>query len=126
MSITAAITKPLEQGYVQVDTAYKNGYKRYYKVPQRNARAFAADRVEQEKKLNLYSNIVFFSSIFTGVIVSSFFTKKIDSRFKQFLINTASAIGLASLTSYGMNKYAMDKVAKLAQSHCAKEIFYRA
>ena len=126
MSLTAKITKPLEQGYVQVDTERNNGYTRHYKVPHKHAKTFSSELIKQDKDLNLYSNIVFFTSIFTGVLGATFFTKKMDSRMKQFLIQTASAVGLASLTSFGMNKYAINEEKNLIKSYNAKEIFYKA
>ena len=41
MAITTTISKPLEQGYVQVDAKRKNGYTRYYKVPGKSAKSFS-------------------------------------------------------------------------------------
>ena len=126
MTITAAITKPLDNGFIQVDSTEKNGYKRYYKVPKKNADKFAAELVQQDKNLNLYSNINFFVSIFAGVLGASFFTKNIESRMKQFLIQTSSAIFLTILTTLGFGKYAQKKEENLLNENRAKEIFYRA
>ena len=126
MSITTSIVKPLETGYLQVDASDKNGYTRHYKVPHKNAKVFAEEWKEQDKKLNLCSNIVFFSSIFAGVLGATYFTKNIESRMKQFLIQTASAITLTILTSIGMSKYADSEQKNLLDKHHAKEIFYKA
>ena len=125
MTVTTAITKPLEQGYLQVDVKHKNGYTRYFKVPQGNAKRFANEFKQQDKELNLYSNITFFTSIFAGVLGASLFTKNLESRLTQFLIQTAAAIGLSGLTSFNFNKYALCEEEKLIKSHKAKEIFYR-
>ena len=125
MAITTAITKPLEKGYVQVDAKHKNGYTRYFKVPQKNAKRFANEFKQQDKDFNLYSNIIFFSSIFAGVIGASLFTKKLESRITQFLVQTLAAIGFSGITSFGFNKYALSEEEKLINSHKAKEIFYR-
>jgi len=125
MSITATISKPLGQGYVQVDSATKSGYKRYYKVPHKNAKQFSTALVKQDKEMNLYSNIVFFSSIFAGVLGATAFTKKMDSKVKQFLVNSASAVVLASLTTLGMNGYIKKEENKLMDTYKAKEIYYR-
>lgn len=126
MAITTTISKPLDAGFVQVDSAEKNGYKRFYKVPQKNAKIFANDLKQQNKNLNLYSNIVFFASIFAGVFGASAFTKKIESRMKQFLIQTASAVAVGILSSLAFGIYAQDKEKELLQQYKAKEIFYRA
>ena len=126
MAITTAITKPLDNGFVQVDSTEKNGYKRFYKVPQKNAKFFADKLKKQDKDLNLYSNITFFASIFAGVLGASIFTKNMESRMKQFLIQTGAAIVLAALSSLGFNKYAQSEEQKLLEQNHAKEIFYRA
>ena len=126
MAITTTITKPLDPGYMQVDANYKSGYKRFFKVPQNNAKNFAVELKKQEKDLRLYSNITFFSSIFIGVIGAALFTKNLDSRLKQFAVQTAAAIGLTGFTSYGFSKYATNEEEKLLKKHRAKEIYYRA
>jgi len=126
MSITTTIVKPLETGYVQVNATEKGGYTEYYKVSQKNARRFTADLKQQDKHLNLCSNILFFTSIFAGVLGATYFTKNMDSRFKQFLIQTASAITLTALTSLGMSRYAETKQKDLLNTYKAKKIYYRA
>ena len=75
MSLTTAITKPLEPGFVQVEAKEKNGYVQYYKVPQKNARNFAAEYKQQDKRLSITSNVLFFGSIFAGVLGATYFTK---------------------------------------------------
>lgn len=126
MSITTQIVKPLETGYLQVDASDKHGYVQHYKVPQKNAKNFATEFKEQDKKLNICSNVLFFGSIFAGVLGATYFTKGMESRFKQFMIQTASAITLTILTSLGMSKYADTEQKNLLNKHNAKEIFYKA
>ena len=126
MAITTAITKPLDSGYVQVDSTTKSGSKKYYKVPQKNAGMFAEELRKQDKTLNLYSNITFFSAIFAGVLGATYFTKNMESKMKQFLIQTGSAIVAAALSSLGFNQFAESEEKNLLQKHRAKEIFYRA
>ena len=126
MSLTTSIVKPLEPGYVQVNAVEKNGYTQYYKVPQKNAKQFAAEWKQKDKNLSLCSNIAFFTSIFAGVFGATYFTKNIDSRLKQFMIQTASAITLAIISSLGMSKYAQSEQKDLLDKHGAKEIFYKA
>ena len=125
MSITTAITKPLDSGYVQVDSTTKNGYKRSYKVPQSNAKIFAEELKKQDKTLNICSNITFFAAIFAGVLGATHFTKKMDSKIKQFIIQTITGITAAILSTIGFNKYAVSEEKNLLQKHRAKEIFYR-
>ena len=126
MSLTTAITKPLEPGFVQVEAKEKNGYVQYYKVPQKNARNFAAEYKQQDKRLSITSNVLFFGSIFAGVLGATYFTKNMDSRFKQFMVQTASAIVLTVLTSLGMSRYAETEQDKLLKTHNARQIYYRA
>jgi len=126
MAITTAVTKPLDSGFMQVDSCTKDGYKRYYKVPQENAKIFAEELKKQDKNMNLYSNITFFAAIFAGVLGATMFTKNIESKMKQFLIQTSAAIVTAALSSIGFNNYADSKKEDLMKKHRAKEIFYRA
>ena len=126
MSITATVTKSLEPGFVQVDAQHKGGYTQYYKIPQKNANKFASELQKQDKDFNLYSNIVFFSSIFAGIIAAGHFTKHFNDWMKKFLVQTASAIGLSMVTSLGFNKYAEVEQNNLMNKYKAKEIFYTA
>lgn len=125
MAITTNITRTLNNGYVQVDSTEKNGYKRFYRVPQRNAKVFAKELEHQEKNLKIVSNVTFFASILAGVFGAAHFTKNMESRLIQFLIQTSSAIALALLSAIGFNMYAQSKEINLLKEHQAKEIFYR-
>ena len=125
MAINANISKPLENGYVQVDVTYKNGYKRFYKVPQNCAKRYIAEKTQQNKDMNLYSNIAFGTSVFTGFLAAAFLTKKMD-KMKQFLIEATSAILLSTLTTLGFINYQADQEKLLDRKYGAKEIFYKA
>lgn len=126
MSISVKITKPLENGYNQVDAEYSSGYKRYYKVPKNNSKIFAQEYKLQEKKLNTYTNIAYFVSVFAGVLGASLFTRKIEGWMKKFMIQFTSAISLTALTMFGMNEYSKSNHDKLMKKYDSKEIFYRA
>ena len=126
MALETKITQSLGQGYVQIDATNRYGYTQYYKVPQKKARKFAYELKTQDKTLNLYSNIAYFSAIIAGVLGASIFTKNMESRWKQFGIQSLSAIGLSTLTAFGMTKYTNNEKENLIKSYKAKEIFYRA
>ena len=126
MDLKTAVTKPLEPGYMQVDATYKNGYKRYFKVPQRSAGKFAVEFKDLNKKQKLYDNVTFFTSILTAFATSVYFTRKLDNRWKQFAIQVASTIGFSTLTSIGYAKYAQDEQREFLNNYKAKEIVYRA
>ena len=126
MAITIEISKPLDNGFVQIDAGEKNGHKRHYKVPHTNAKFFAEELEQQEKRLNIFSNVTFFTGIFVGVLGATYFTKKMESKMKQFLIQTCAAITTAALSSLGFNQYADSRHEDLMKKHNAREIFYRA
>ena len=126
MAITTTISKPLESGYVQVDAKYKSGYSRYYKVPKSKARDFSYELKHNDKAMTWYSNAAFVIALLTGTFGAAYFTRKMESRFKQFLIETASAIGLVTLSYLGVNEYAKSKENDILTKHHAKEIFYKA
>ncbi len=125
MAITIEITKPLDNGFVQIDAGEKSGYKRHYKVPQKNAKLFAEELKHQDKHLNIFSNVTFFTAIFAGVLGATYFTKNMESKMKQFLIQTCAAIATAAISSLGFNRWADSKKEDLMRKHNAKEIFYR-
>ena len=125
MATTITISPSSNKNYVLVDAAEKNGYTRHYTVPQRNAKLFASELKQQNKDLNLFSNITFFSAVFLGVIGATAFTKKFESRMKQFLVQTVAGIACAVISSLGFNQYAAVQEENLIKKHKAKEIFYR-
>lgn len=125
MAIETRITKPLEHGYVQVDTKSKNGYMRYYKVPQKNANIFSNELAVNDKTMNTYSNIAYFTSILVGILATFPFVKKIDSALKRFGIQCIGAIALSTLTMIGMNEYTNAKEEEIRKKYGAKEIFYK-
>ena len=126
MAITATVSKPLNQEYVQVDTTTKKGFKRYYKVPRTGARQFAAELTKFDKNMNILSNTAFFASIFTGAFGAAYLTRKFDSRLKQFLIETASAVTLGIASNIVVNEHIISKEKDLLRRYKAKEIFYKA
>ena len=126
MAITTKITKMQERGFVQIDSTDKNGAARSYKVPQQNAKKFNIELKNQDKDYHLLFNITFFSSIVAGVFGTALFTKKIESSLIKFLIQTASAISLSTISLLGLNKYFQTKKEELLYKNGAKEIFYQA
>lgn len=126
MALNTVITKPLGQGFVQVNASEKNGYTRYYKVPQRNAKIFESELKKQNKDMKVLSNVLFFSSVFAGVTGAFIFTRHMESRLNQFLIQTTSGIIAAALCSLGFSKYEINRNNELLKKHRANEIFYRA
>lgn len=126
MSIKTAIVKPLEAGYVQMDATDKSGYTRNYKIPKKSAGKFASELKQQEKDIRICSDILLIGSIAAGVAGTIPFTKKIDSRLNQILIQSTVAISLAILSTIGMIQFAESEHKKLMNKYGAKEIFYRA
>jgi len=126
MAITTSVVKPLEPGYMQVDSTYKNGYKRHFKVPNKYAKSFATNFKELHKKQRLYDNIIFIGSMIAAFTGSVYFTKKMESKWKQFFIQVGSTIGFSMLTSIGYAQYAQDEQKELLKNYGAKEIQYRA
>lgn len=125
MAITTTISKPLEQGYVQVDAKRKNGYTRYYKVPRKSAKSFSNKLKKQDKDMNLYTNIAIFSTMFTGILASAYLTRKMKSRMQQFFIQVLSAIVPMTAVTVLMNDKAIAEHDKLLKQYKATEIYYK-
>ena len=126
MAVTTAITKSLDNNCVQVDIKSKKGYTRYYKVPKQNARRFADEYKKQNKTLSICADVGFFASIIAGVLIAAHYTTNMNSRLKQFGIQTASAVGLSLPTVLGFSYYTEQKQQDLINRYNAREIFYRA
>ncbi len=126
MSIITSIVKPLDNGYVQVDSTEKNGYTRHFKVPGNMARSFSDNLKHHDKSFNIYSNVNFWTSIILGLGSASYFTRNLNSTWMKFFIQTASAIGLTSLTSHVVDIYRTASETELINKHNAKEIYYKA
>ena len=125
MATKITISPSSDRNYALVNATEKNGYTRYYSVPNKNARVFAAELKQQNKDFKIISNTTFFSAIFLGVLGATAFTKKFESKMKQFLIHTAVGVSCAALSSLGFNEYATAQEENLMKKHRAKEIFYR-
>lgn len=125
MAITTTISKPLEQGYVQVDAKRKNGYTRYYKVPQNTAKSFSNKLKKQDKDMNLYTNIAIFSTMFTGILAAAYLTRKMKSRMQQFFIQVLSAVVPMTAVTVLMQDKATTEHDKLLKQYKATEIYYK-
>ena len=123
---TASISQQLSPDTVQVDFTTKSGYTRYYEVPKQNAKPFSLSLINQQKDMRLNSNLVFFSSMFAGIIGAAMLTRNMESRFMQFLIQTASGIGLSFFSALGMEKLLVNERKDIENRFGAKELFYNA
>ena len=121
---SAVISQQISPKSVQVDFTTKSGYSRYYEVPNENAKQFSLSMINQQKDMRLNSNLVFFSSMFAGILGAAMLTKNMESRFMQFLIQTASGIGLSFLSSIGMEKLYTSDRKNIENRYGAKELFY--
>ena len=121
---SAAISQELSPNTVQVDFTTKSGYKRYYEVPKQNVKPFSISMINQQKEMRLNSNLVFFSSMFAGIIGAAMLTRNLENRLMQFLIQTASGIGLSFLAALGMEKLIVKERKDIENNYGAKELYY--
>ena len=82
--------------------------------------------INQEKEIRFNSNFIFFSSMFIGILGAAMFTKNMESKLMQFLIQTASGIGLSLLSSIGLEKLLVKERKDIENRYGAKELFYNA
>ena len=121
---SAAISQQLSPNTVQVDFTTKSGYTRCYEVPKQNAKPFSLSMINQQKEMRLNSNLVFFCSMFVGIIGAAMLTRNMESRFMQFLIQTASGIGLSFISAIGMEKLLLKERKDIENHFGAKELYY--
>ena len=123
---SAAVSQQLSPNTVQVDYTTKGGYTRYYEVPKQNAKPFSLSMIKQEKDMRFNANLVFFSSMFVGIFGAAMLTRNMESRMMQFLIQTASGIGLSFLSAAGMEKLLIQERKDIENHYGATELFYDA
>ena len=63
--------------------------------------------------------------MFSGLLIATRFTKKMESKMKQLVIQTLSAVLPMTAATVGMQDYAEKEHDKLLKKYNAMEIFYK-
>ena len=124
MALTAAVTRKLDNNFVQVEIKNNNENPRYYKVPEEKADSFSKEYVANSKKMYTLSSILNFTSVFGGVALALFITKKMASKGFRYVISgvTGAAAGLISTISG--QKTSIKNHTEFLKNYNAEEIHY--
>ena len=77
MSVSASITRKLDNNYVQVDITSKKMEPRYYKVPASKADEFCKDFKKTDKRMSRVSDYSFITSTLAGCVIISLLNRHI-------------------------------------------------
>ena len=124
MAITTAVTRKMDNNYVQVEVKARKDDVRYYKVPEQYADTFQKEYVANSKKMSRLSNLMFFLSFPVTVGLSYLCTKKLDNKNLRMAIGVCAGIIGGVGTSYaGVNMTTKNHKAFL-EKYNSEEIDY--
>ena len=124
MALTAAVTRKLDNNFVQVEIKNNNEKPRYYKVPEEKADSFSKEYVANSKKMYTLSSILSFTSVLGGVALALLITKNMANKLFRYVISgvTGAIAGLAS-TASGL-KTSIKNHTEFLKNYNAEEIHY--
>ena len=125
-SIKTQVIKQPNSQYADVNVTMPNGKNRYFNLPAKNADTFAIELKKQDKKRSTITNVAFFTSIFTGVMLAKAITKNIKDKTMQFLLGAVGGILGASASTIACDKYLEYKQNALINKCGAKETYFEA
>lgn len=128
MGIDAKITSNLDNNCVQVEMKNaKGGPCKYFRVPADKADSFITNYKKNDKNTSFITNTTFVASIFTGVLLSNYITKKfMKNGTLRWIINTIAGIAGATASIVASSNYIDSKNNKLLKQHNAQQIYYTA
>ena len=119
MAISSAVTRKLDNGYVQVEIGPMNREPHYYKVPESKADEFQHEYKSNSKKVNLASAGIMFAAVAATLFPTAYFTKKVENRtLKTFLQIGAGILG-GVCSMFVCNKIEMNSHKKLLDKYNA-------
>ena len=124
MTLTSAVTRKFDNGYVQVEIQSKRQEPRYYKVPENNADSFQREYQKNSKKMPWINTGLTLGAIVATIVPVSFLTKNVESKTIRMLSGIiAGLIGGIGSMYLGANIESKSHV-KLLQKYNAEEIDY--
>lgn len=125
MALSVEVTKPLDQGRVQVDAKNKIFGKdmvTYYSVPKEKADEFIAD-YKKEHKARTQKGILAGAITAASMVIGGLASKKANVLLKGLSVALFGAAGaVASVVGFGMNN--AKRMNKLFEKHNASPMFY--
>ncbi len=123
MSVSASITRKLDNNYVQVDITSKKTEPHYYKVPELNADRFCKEFQKTDKQMSRLSDFSSIISTIAGCVIIGLITKKLGGAARMvlgILGGIAAGFGSTFVCSDIMNK----KYDQMLAKYGAEEIDY--
>lgn len=124
MTISSAVTRKFDNGYVQVEIESNRQDTRYYKVPEDRADSFQREYKKNSKKAPWVETGLTMGAIVALIVPTYFATKKIESKSIRMVLGTLAGLtgGIGSI-QLG-NKIEAKSHTKLLQKYNAEEIDY--
>lgn len=123
MSIKTAVTRKLDNNYVQVEIKSGNE-NRYYKVPEDKADTFQRQYVANSKKIYWLSSLLTFCAGFGAAGLGFIFTKHMDSKIAKYGISGGAGLLSGAIATVAYNNKAVKEHKNFLKEFSATEIDY--
>lgn len=124
MALNSAVTRKLDNSYVQVEIGSGKRGPKYYKVPENKADEFQKEYIKSSNKMQWTSTGVMIGAIFTMIIPTYFATASMKNKtLKMALGLTAGLIG-GICSMFISDNIEKKSHAKLLKKFDAKEMDY--
>lgn len=124
MALTAAVTRKLDNNFVQVEVKNKVGGTRYYKVPEDKADSFGREYVHNSKRMYRLSSILTFTSVLGAVAVALIAAKNMTSKVSKYLISGVAGLIAGTASTASGQKTSIKNHTEFLKNYGAEEIHY--
>ena len=122
MAISSAVTRKLNNGYVQIDIGPTNREPHSYKVPETRADEFQREYKKNSKKVNLASAGIMFAAVAATLFPTAHFTKNIEKKFLKTVLQIGAGIAGGVAAMFLCNRVEMNSHQKLLNKYDAELI----
>ena len=124
MPITTAVTRKMDNNYVQVEVSGKKTDTRYYRVPENMADSFQKEYIANGKKAAWLSNGLMILGIAVMTVASYFLTKKSNDSSLKTLVGLIAGVAGGFTGTFAAAKAEMKSHERLLYKYNASEINY--
>ena len=124
MTLTAAVTRKLDNNCVQIEIKNKVGGTRYYKVPEDKADSFSKEYISNSKKMYRWSSLLSLTSVLGAVAVTLLLTKKMASNMMRYVISGVTGLVAGTISTASGQKTSVKNHTEFLKNYNAEEINY--
>ena len=124
MALTAAVTRKLDNNFVQVEVKNKVGGTRYYRVPEDKADSFSKEYVHNSKRMYRLSSVLTFTSILGALSLGLFFTRNAASKGLKYAVSGVMGLAAGAVSTASGQKTSTKNHTEFLKNYNAEEIRY--